>query len=140
MFRGSNAWGPYTGASIRVHDAGVETLLAMTCHTDRLELSVSFQASGVRFDHASGEASVSYRFGSRSAAVSERWFLAPFDGILELVYPDASQEQRFAASLRADTSDSLRVELGTLDGGTSAELDITGADEAAGPVLGACGA
>ena len=31
------------------------------------------------------------------------------------------------------------VELGTLDGGTSAEFDITGADEAAGPVLEACG-
>ena len=139
-FRGSNVWGPYTGASIVVFDAGVTTSLVVTCHTDRLELSVSFQVSGARFDHAAGEASVSYRLGSQSAAVSERWFLAPFDGSLEAVYPDDTQEQRFAASLRADTSGRLRVELGTLDGGTSAEFDITGAAEAAGPVLEACGA
>ena len=139
-FSGSNAWGPYIGANIVVYEAGVTTQLVVTCHTDRLELSVSFQVSGARFDHASGEASVSYRFGSQSAAVSERWSLAPFDGITEAVYPDESQEQRFAASLRADTSGSLRVELGTLNGSTSAEFDITGADEGAGPVLEGCGA
>ena len=138
--RGSNSWGPYIGAVIVVFDSGVTTQLVVTCHTGRGELSVSFQVSGARFDHASSDAAVSYRFGSQSAEVSERWFLAPFDGVVEAVYPNDGQEQAFAASLRADTSDSLRAELGTLNGDTSADFDITGADEAAGPVLEACGA
>ena len=139
-FSGSNSWGPYIGASIGGRGEGAATRLVVTCHTERGELSVSFQVSGARFDDASGDASVSYQFGSQSAAVSERWRLAPPDGHLELAYPDDSQEQRFVASLRADTSNSLRLEIGTFDGGTSVEFDITAADEAAGPVLEACGA
>ena len=135
---GSNSWGPYIGASIGVFDGGVTTLLLMTCHTDRGELSVWLQVSGARFDHASGDAAVSYQFGSQSAAVSERWSLAPYDG-QEAVFTDETQEQAFAASLRADASDSLRVELGTLGDGTSAEFDIMGADEATGRILEACG-
>ena len=137
---GSNSWGPYIGASIWAFDGGVATALSMTCHTNRGELSVSFQVSGARFDHASGDAAVSYQFGSQSAAVSQRWELAGFDGNLETVWTDETQEQAFAASLRADTSGSLRVELGTTGGDTLVEFDITGADEAAIPVLEGCGA
>ena len=137
---GSNAWGPYIGASIWAFDGGVATALSMTCHTNRGELSVSFQVSGARFDHASGDAAVSYQFGSQSAAVAERWELAGFDGSLETVWTDGTQEQVFAASLRADTSGSLRVELGTTGGDTLVEFDITGVDEAAIPVLEGCGA
>lgn len=137
---GSNVWGPYTGASIWTSDGGVSAALSMTCHTNRGELSISFQISGARFDHASGDAAVSYQFGSQSAAVSERWQLAGFDGSLEVVSADDTQERAFAASLRADASGSLQVELATTGGGTRVEFDIEGADGAAIPVLDACGA
>ncbi len=139
-FRGSNSWGPYIGADIMAPGAGHSTSLVMTCHTNRGSLSFSLQLFEARFDTFGGRVSVSYQFGSQSAAVSERWSHAAYDGRNDTAFADAGQEQTFAANLRADTSGRLRVELDTIDGPTSVEFDTTGADDAAFPVLDACDA
>lgn len=137
-FRGSNSWGPYVGASIGASSTGTRTTLVMTCHTSRGELSGSFQIGGARFDTTGGRASVSYEFGSQSAAVSQRWSVAPYDGSIDVAYSDAAQARTLAANLRADTSGSLRVELGTVGRRTTVEFDTTGADDTAFGVLDAC--
>ena len=136
---GTSISGHYVGASLFGFASGATVQLALSCYPDNqiLGLDVSFQTAGRSFDSSAASVSVEYRFGSQGASVSETWMLVPGDrGSTDVVVGDAAQQKEFVRLFRADDSDTLQVDLGD---SISVQMDLTGAEQSAFPVLEACG-
>ena len=111
----------------------------MSCYPENpaLGLDVNIQILSGTLDFSPGGMSVEYRFGSQEAAVSETWGMFQGEiGTNDVVYADDAQQAEFVRLFRADDSNTIHVELG---GSIFVQLDLTGAEQSAFPVLEACG-
>lgn len=131
--------GKIIAASVGPPASGVPVSLHLSCYPENpaLGLDVNIQILSGTLDFSPGGMSVEYRFGSQEAAVSETW--AMFQGEIgtnDVVYSDDAQRAEFVRLFRADDSNTIHIELG---GSISIQLDLTGAEQSAFPVLEACG-
>ena len=137
---GTTSTGRIVAARTDPSASGAGVSLHMTCYPENedLGLDVNFQTPGQSFVGSIFGVSVEYQFGSQSASVSQTWGLFPDDpGGRDVVYAEEAQRAEFVRLFRADDSGTLQVELGD---SISVQMDLTGAEQSAFPVLEACGA
>ena len=136
---GTTRSGKIIAASVRPPASGVPVSLHLSCYPENpaLGLDVNIQILSGTLDFSPGGMSVEYRFGSQEAAVSETWGMFQGEiGTNDVVYADDAQQAEFVRLFRADDSNTIHVELG---GSIFVQLDLTGAEQSAFPVLEACG-